>query len=172
MEQRFFLGEIFKMLSKRKSQIIIFSFIGLMLAGLYTFFFVSPTYESTSKIVVNQQQNTNQTITSTDIQTNLSLINTYQSIIKEPIILEEVIRQTKSDLTVEQLRGMIAVSTEANSLVFGITINREIHISPQNWQMRLPRHSNKKLVKFWKSHPSLFYQRLLQVKSRFLQILQ
>lgn len=124
MEQRFFLGEIFKMLSKRKSQIIIFSFIGLMLAGLYTFFFVSPTYESTSKIVVNQQQNTNQTITSTDIQTNLSLINTYQSIIKEPFILEEVIRQTKSDLTVEQLRGMIAVSTEANSLVFGVTINQ------------------------------------------------
>ena len=34
MEQRFFLGEIFKMLSKRKSQIIIFSFFGLMIAGL------------------------------------------------------------------------------------------------------------------------------------------
>jgi len=125
MEQRFFLGEIFKMLSKRKSQIIICSFIGLLLTGVYTFFFVIPTYESTSKIVVNQKQNTNQTITSTDIQTNLSLINTYQSIIKEPIILEEVIQQTKSDLTAEQLRGMIAVSTEANSLVFGITINQE-----------------------------------------------
>ena len=36
----------------------------------------------------------------------------------------------------------------------------------QNWQMRLQVSSNKKLVKFWKSHPSLFYQRLLQVNIR------
>src|SRR5699024_6470410 len=95
------------------------------LAAAYTFFFVTPQYESTSKIVVNQTQNTGQAITNTDIQTNLNLINTYQSIIREPIILEDVIEMTDSNLTVSQLRNKITVQTQNNSLVFGVTVSDE-----------------------------------------------
>ena len=83
MEGRFFLSEIFSMLRKRIWQIIVAGLLGLLVAGVVTFFFVTPSYQSTSKIVVNQTQNTSEkTITNTDIQTNLNLINTYQSIIK------------------------------------------------------------------------------------------
>lgn len=127
MEGRFFLSEIFSMLRKRIGQIIVAGLLGLLVAGVYTFFFVTPTYSSTSKIVVNQTQNTDQALTNTDIQTNLSLINTYQSIIKEPIILEDVIQRTDSDLTVDQLKNLIRVSTETNSLVFGVNIT---HVNP------------------------------------------
>ena len=122
MKEEISLLEIFMMLRRRGFQIAIWSIAGLLAAVLYTFFVVTPIYQSTSKIVVNQTENTNQVLTNNDIQTNLNLINTYQSIIKEPIILEGVIAQSGSDLTVAELSEKITIQTEANSLVFGIAV--------------------------------------------------
>lgn len=123
MVEEISLTELFTMLKRHLSKIILWSLAGLILAGIYTFFYVTPQYQSTSKIVVNQTQNTGQAITNTDIQTNLNLINTYQSIIREPIILEDVIKMTDSNLTVSQLRDKITVQTQNNSLVFGVTVS-------------------------------------------------
>lgn len=122
MEEEISLEELFFILRHKVSSIVLWSMIGLLLAGLYTFFLVTPQYESSSKIVVNQTQNTNQVITNTDIQTNLNLINTYQSIIREPIILEEVLEVTSSDLTIPELREKINVQTQDSSLVFGVSV--------------------------------------------------
>lgn len=119
------LEELFRVLKDKSKMIIMLSLLGLLLSGLYTFFLVTPIYESSSRLVVNQTQNTNQTITNTDIQTNLNLINTYQSIIKEPIILQDVLEETGSALSLGQLRNKINVQTEANSLVFGISVSDE-----------------------------------------------
>lgn len=125
MKEEVSLLEIFSILKKKFHLILIWSLLGLIVSSWYTFVLVTPTYRSTSKIVVNQTENTNQVLTNTDIQTNLNLINTYQSIIKEPIILQEVIEQTNSDLSVAELSDKITVQTEANSLVFGISVNDE-----------------------------------------------
>lgn len=119
------LEELFGVLKKKSKMIIMLSLLGLLISGLYTFFLVTPMYESSSRLVVNQTQNTNQTITNTDIQTNLSLINTYQSIIKEPIVLEDVIKETGIDLSIDELSNKISVQTEANSLVFGVSAQDE-----------------------------------------------
>ncbi|CZR11092.1 Capsular polysaccharide biosynthesis protein [Trichococcus flocculiformis] len=123
MGEEISISELFATLKRHFSKIILWSLAGLIISGVYTFFFVTPQYESTSKIVVNQTQNTGQSITNSDIQTNLNLINTYQSIIREPIILEDVIETTDSNLSVSQLGNKISVQTQNNSLVFGITVS-------------------------------------------------
>ena len=125
MKEEISLSEIFVILKRHIGKIIIWSLVGLFFSGLYTFFFLIPQYESTSKIVVNQTQNTGQAITNNDIQTNLNLINTYQSIIKEPIILEEVLESTDSNLTIDELRDKITVQTQDNSLVFAVIVTDE-----------------------------------------------
>lgn len=125
MEEEISLEESFFILRQKLASIVIWSLVGLLIAGLYTFFLVTPQYESNSKIVVNQTQKTNQVITNNDIETNLNLINTYQSIIQEPIILEEVLQTTNSDLTVAELREKISVQTEDDSLVFGVSVQDE-----------------------------------------------
>lgn len=122
MEEETSLSELFAILKRHIGKIITLGLAGLILAGIYTFVFVVPQYESKSTIVVNQTQNTSQTITNTDIQTNLNLISTYQRIIKEPIILQEVIDMTGSDLTVSGLKNKITVLTENSSLVFDIVV--------------------------------------------------
>lgn len=122
MEEEISLSELFAILKRHFNKIILWSLLGLIVAGVFTFFIVTPQYESTSKIVVNQTQNTGNSITNNDIQTNLNLINTYQSIILEPIILEEVLSTTNSDLSVEQMANKISIQTQSNSLVFGVTV--------------------------------------------------
>jgi len=116
------LSEILAILRRNLGKIIIWALTGFILLGVYTFFFVIPQYQSTSKIVVNQTQQTGQAITNTDIQTNLNLINTYQNIIKEPIILEEVIEKTKSRLSTQELSDKLSIQTDSTSLVFGVTV--------------------------------------------------
>lgn len=125
MEEEISFHEIFLIVKKHLLKIMVWCFLGVVLLSAYTFFFVTPIYQSTSKIVVNQKQNSNQVITGTDIQTNLSLINTYQSIIKEPIILEPVIEQMNGELTLNELRNKITVDIESDSLVFGVSIKDE-----------------------------------------------
>ncbi|UJF15254.1 Wzz/FepE/Etk N-terminal domain-containing protein [Jeotgalibaca sp. MA1X17-3] len=125
MEEEISLSDIFAIFKRHMGKIIIWSLLGIILVGGYTLFLTVPQYQSTSKIVVNQTQQTGQAITNTDIQTNLNLINTYQSIIKEPIILEDVISKTKTDFTTQQLSNKLSVQTENSSLVFGVTIKDE-----------------------------------------------
>ncbi|WP_062532944.1 YveK family protein [Jeotgalibaca dankookensis] len=123
MEEEISLNDLFATLRRHLGKIVMWSLLGLIVLGVYTFFFVTPQYQSTSKIVVNQTQQTGQAITNTDIQTNLSLISTYQSIIKEPIILEEVINNTNSKLTTQELSNKLSIQTDSASLVFGVTIS-------------------------------------------------
>lgn len=125
MEEEISLRELLAILKRHIGKIVVWILVGVILSGVYTFFFVVPTYQSTSKIVVNQTQNTSQTLTNTDIQTNLNLINTYQSIIKEPIILEDVLSKTNSDLTLSEISDKITIQTQNNSLVFGIAVQDE-----------------------------------------------
>lgn len=125
MEEEISFHEIFLIIKKHLLKIMVWCFLGILLLSAYTFFFVTPVYQSTSKIVVNQKQNSNQVITGTDIQTNLSLIKTYQSILKEPIILEPVLEEMGGELTLGELREKITVETESDSLVFGVSIKDE-----------------------------------------------
>lgn len=125
MGEEISLNDVLVILKRHLIKIITWSLIGFMLSAIYTFFLVTPKYQSTSKIVVNQTQNTGQAITNNDIQTNLNLINTYQSIIQEPIILEDVLNKVQTNLTVNDLKNKISIQTQNNSLVFGITVSDE-----------------------------------------------
>lgn len=125
MEPEISIEDIFRIFKKKSKVIISWAVMGLLLSSIYTFFIVTPKYISTSRIVVNQTQNSDQIITNTDIQTNLNLINTYQSIIKEPIILEDVIETTEVNLSVGELGNKISFQLQNNSLVFGVNVEDE-----------------------------------------------
>lgn len=125
MEEEISIEDIISILKKKFGVIILWGLIAVLISGLYTFFLSTPMYESSSRIVVNQTQNNEQAITNADIQTNLNLINTYQSIIKEPIILEDVLSSSDGNMTINQLSDSITVQIQNNSLVFGISVTNE-----------------------------------------------
>lgn len=123
LEDEISLVELFNIL-KLDIHIVILWILGIFaVVAVYTFLIIEPVYQSSSRIVVSQTEVANDNLTNNDINTNLNLITTYQSIIKEPIILEEVIEKTNANETVSSLRGKISFQTESNSLVFGLVVN-------------------------------------------------
>lgn len=119
------LEDLFKLIMSKIHIVILWGMGALALAAVYTFLVTTPMYESSSRIVVDQTQQNNENLTNIDIQTNLSLITTFQSIIEEPIILQDVIDQLKSDDTVAELKEKVEVKSMADSLVFSVVVQDE-----------------------------------------------
>ena len=94
MEETISLQDIFKTLKKRIGLIIGTTIGAMIIAAVISFFFLTPIYQASTQILVNQQQDQQQNLTTTEIQSNLQLINTYNVIIKSPAILANCNRTT------------------------------------------------------------------------------
>lgn len=122
MEETISLQDLFKTLKKRMSLIILLTIIAVTVSGLISFLLLTPIYQSSTQILVNQEKTDVTTFNSQDIQTNLQLINTYNVIIKSPAILSKVIEQLDLNTTPTALNNQITVNNEQNSQVVNISV--------------------------------------------------
>jgi capsular polysaccharide biosynthesis protein len=121
MEETISLKELFAILRKRLWLIISLTVIAAVTAGVISFYFLTPIYQASTQLLVNQSKNDKQ-IDINQVQTNLELINTYNVIMKSPIILEKVISQMNLDTSVGQLNEQITVSSKENSQVVEVSV--------------------------------------------------
>lgn len=107
----------------KKNIILITSITVLItaLSGIISYFVLTPTYQSSTQILVNQTH-TQENYNYDQVKTNLEFINTYTGIIKSPIILEQVIDELDLNQTYEELSDQISVNTEENSQIISISI--------------------------------------------------
>ncbi|MDQ0232743.1 YveK family protein [Metabacillus malikii] len=125
MEETISLKELFLTLKKRLSLIIIIAAIATATSGIVSYFVLTPVYQSSTQILVNQAKSDQQAYNVGEVQTNLQLINTYTVIIKSPAILDKVIEKEKLDMSAGALNGLVSVSSEQNSQVVNITVQNE-----------------------------------------------
>ncbi|WP_394186706.1 YveK family protein [Metabacillus halosaccharovorans] len=125
MEETISLKELFRTLKKRLSLIIIITAIATATSGIVSYFLLTPIYQSSTQILVNQSKDEQQVYNAGEVQTNLQLINTYNVIIKSPAILDKVIEKEKLDMTASALNGLVTVASEQNSQVVNITVQNE-----------------------------------------------
>ncbi|MDF2000029.1 YveK family protein [Peribacillus frigoritolerans] len=121
MEETISIQDIFKTLKKRWKLIMLLTLIAALVSGSISYFLLTPIYQSSTQILVNQKQSENQ-LDSTQIRSNIDMINTYSVIIKSPVILEKVIDELELDQSVEQLSEKITINSQENSQVFSITV--------------------------------------------------
>ncbi|MGG0518660.1 Wzz/FepE/Etk N-terminal domain-containing protein [Priestia aryabhattai] len=122
MKETISLKELFQILKKRFWLIILITVIVSTASAVVSYFILTPVYESKTQLLVNQAKSEQQLYDSTEIQTNIQLINTYNVIIKSPVILEKVKDGLKLNKTVEDLNNQIKVSSATNSQVVEITV--------------------------------------------------
>lgn len=103
MEETISLKEILDTLKKRISLIILITAIATAASGIVSYFFITPIYQASTQILVNQTKDDQAAFQYNEIQTNLQLINTYNVIIKSPRILELVIEELGLNETVDEL---------------------------------------------------------------------
>ena len=125
MEGNISLQDLFKMIRKRIGLISLLTILAIMVAGVTSILVLTPVYQSSTEILVNQSRTGVGQLTDQNIQTDLQLINTYSGIIKSPVILDQVVEEMKLDMTTEELIQKITVSNADQSQIVNISVQDE-----------------------------------------------
>ena len=107
MEETISLKELFHILRKRLGMILIIAFGAAIVSAIISFFFMTPIYQSSTQILVNQKKQEGTALQIGEVQTNIQLTNTYKVIIKSPVILEQVKQKLNLNTTVQALTGKL-----------------------------------------------------------------
>ena len=111
------VSEIVHVLLNKIWVIILVGIIVGLVAIVGTYLFVTPQYESTTKMYVLSKQDSN-TLTSQDMQTSLSLTKDYAELIKSRTVTEGVITQLNLNLTL----GKMAVDSATDTRILSISV--------------------------------------------------
>lgn len=122
MEETISLQDLFKTLKKRIGLIALLTILAITIAGAVSFLFLTPMYQTSTEILVNQGTSDTAQVTNQNIQTDLQLINTYSGIIKSPAILDQVAEELNNGMTTEQITQKITVSNAEQSQIVNITV--------------------------------------------------
>ncbi len=83
--------------------ILTVTFAVAIISAIISFFFMTPIYQSSTQILVNQKKQEGTALQIGEVQTNIQLTNTYKVIIKSPVILEQVKEKLKLQETIQEL---------------------------------------------------------------------
>lgn len=116
------LFEIMTMVKKHAGMILSLTIFSVLVSAIASFYFITPVYQASTQILVNQNRSGAGLLDDYDIQTDLRLIQTYSVIIKSPVILDRVIEQMDLNLTNVELNEKINVATAEDSQVVSIAV--------------------------------------------------
>lgn len=123
METTIKLSDLIKILKRFAFLIISIMIVFIGIAVALNYFVLKPIYKAETQILVNQKyEKKDQYPSSQQIDADLQLINTYNVIIKSPVILSKVINNLNLDRTPEELNKQISVSSTNNSQVLSIQV--------------------------------------------------
>jgi capsular polysaccharide biosynthesis protein len=122
MEETISLKELLETLKKRLWLIVSIAAVFGIISAVVSYFFLTPIYQASTQMLVNQVK-TEQTMYSTsEVQTNLQLIKTYNEIMKSPAILDIVVDELDLNMTASQLSGKITVGSQNDSQVVNMSV--------------------------------------------------
>lgn len=122
MEETISLQDLVKTLKKRIGLIVLITILAVAAAGIISFFVLTPTYQATTQILVNQDKSEASQGISQNIQADLQLINTYSVIIKSTAILTKVVEELDLNRTAEDLNRQITIDNAQSSQVINLTV--------------------------------------------------
>lgn len=114
------IKELIMVLLKRVWIIITISAFTAIAAFLFSKFYITPQYESTTKLYLIANSD-NQTVTYSDLQVGSQLTNDYMALVKSRPVLEDTISELNLDTTTKELEDLISVSNPANTRIIEIT---------------------------------------------------
>ena len=121
------LKDLFTMFWNKKIQIVLIILIFAIIGVIYTMGFVIPEYSSyTTLLLVGSSNNEDKnTITTTDITLNSKLVSTYSILIKSSDVVNRVISNLGINMSAEDLKNSISVTSEEDTEVLRITVRNQ-----------------------------------------------
>ncbi len=150
------LRDLLELFWSKKVIILICILVAILIGAIYSFNFVEPKYQSSTKIVLSQitdveDENRNSTsINTSDITLNQKLVDTYTQIITTDSVLSQVIDELGIEDTVASLRKNISVSAVNDTQVLKITVNNKNPETAKDIANQLVKASDVKVREVYK----------------------
>ena len=107
----------------KKVFILFTAFYVAVFAFLGTYFFIQPTYTSSTRIYVVNQADDGKNLSAQDLQAGTFLTKYYKEIITSNDVLSEVIKDEKLNMTEADLAKMISVNIPTDTRLISISVN-------------------------------------------------
>ena len=115
-----------------------FSFLG-------TYFFIQPTYTSTTRIYVVNQATDNKNLSAQDLQAGTYFVNDYKEIITSNDVLSEVIKDEKLNLSEAELSKMVSVNIPTDTRLISISVKAKTGQDAQVLANKVREVASKKI---------------------------
>lgn len=102
--------------------IVLIGVITAAIGFVYSSFFVTPMYQSTTKMYVLSQQDSSKGTTYSDMQMGTLLTNDYKELIKSRYVIETVLENLDLDMTVARLSEEITVTVPESTRIIAVTV--------------------------------------------------
>ncbi|MCE2233917.1 capsular polysaccharide biosynthesis protein [Streptococcus thermophilus] len=115
-----------------------FSFLG-------TYFFIQPTYTSSTRIYVVNQANDGKNLSAQDLQAGTFLTKDYKEIITSNDVLSEVIKDEKLNMTEAELAKMISVDIPTDTRLISISVKAKTGQDAQTLANKVREAASEKI---------------------------
>lgn len=116
------LREIFGVLLHRLWIIIVAALVCGAVAFMFSFFIITPQYQSTTKVYILNKQNASGSVTYSDVQLSATLSKDYEELVTSRYVIEGVIKELNLDETYESLVGRVSASNATDTRIIAITV--------------------------------------------------
>ena len=134
----------------KKLLILFTAFYVAAFSFLVTYFFIQPTYTSTTRIYVVNQATDNNNLSAQDLQAGTYLVNDYKEIITSNDVLSEVIKDEKLNLGEAELSKMVSVNIPTDTRLISISVNAKTGQDAQTLANKVREVASKKIKKVTK----------------------
>lgn len=104
---------------KRWYIIVVIMVLSAVASIIYSMLFLAPSYSSSAKLYIINQEETD--ISSTELAISSSLVKDFEVIINDDVIINEVAKHLNYKYTPAQIKSFISVSNPANTRIIQLT---------------------------------------------------
>ena len=125
------LKQLFNIFWNKKIQIILLIAIFIVIGIIYTYGFTTPMYTSSTTLVLaganaeNENNQTSESITTTDVTLNSKLVSTYSELVTSKSIIRQVISNLGINVNENTIRNNITVNSVKNTELIEISVTNE-----------------------------------------------
>lgn len=117
------LPRLFSAVMQRAWVVALVALLCAVIAFLGTYLLITPTYEASTKLYVNNSNdNSSGSISSGDLSTSRNLVDSYIVILNTPETFREVIEYTGIDRTTNELSKMVSAAAVNSTEIFKVTV--------------------------------------------------
>ncbi|MBY8911466.1 hypothetical protein KY305_01660 [Bacillus sp. YC2] len=121
MNENMSFKELFGIIKHRFLLIFIMTAVVTLITGYIQFRVISPVYQSSTQVLIHETGGEKNSSLS-DIQLNLHYNNTFQTIMKSPVVLDKVKHSLHLSETASALKGKIVTSSETESEIITVAV--------------------------------------------------